>query len=100
MRNEFPCDKCGICCQNLHLSDMFTDLDDGTGTCIYFDSQSKLCTIYDNRPEKCNVEKMYKYYSTFLTYEEYIYANIEACRILKEGAVNGQNFRRESTNKL
>lgn len=100
MRNGFPCDKCGICCQSLHLSDMFADLDDGTGTCIYFDPKNKLCTIYANRPEKCNVEKMYKYFSVFLTYDEYISANIEACRILKEGAVNGQDFRRESTDIL
>lgn len=55
----FYCDCCGLCCMNLSKSEIYSDLDRGDGICKYFDMDSKLCTIYEERPEKCNVDKMY-----------------------------------------
>ncbi len=80
---EFKCDKCGLCCQSLRSSELYKDLDDGTGVCRYFDKDTKLCTIYANRPEKCSVEKMYKYFADTYTYEEYVRLNTECCERLK-----------------
>lgn len=54
----FYCDCCGLCCMNLSKSEIYSDLDRGDGICKYFDMDSKLCTIYEERPEKCNVDKM------------------------------------------
>ena len=81
---KFVCDKCGICCQSLKQNDLYKDLDDGTGTCRYFDKDTNLCKIYYNRPEKCNVEAMYKYFRNVMSYEEYINANMESCNQLRK----------------
>lgn len=81
----FKCDKCGLCCQNLNLNSLYDDLNDGTGTCKYYDKVTRLCKIYQNRPEKCNVTRMYRYFKNVMTYEEYIQKNIEVCKTLKAG---------------
>lgn len=71
---------------NLKMSDVYNDLDRGDGICRYFDIGSKLCSIYENRPDKCNVDKMYdNYYKDILTKEAYYERNYEACRLLKRG---------------
>lgn len=87
---EFICNKCGLCCQSLRSSELYKDLDDGTGVCRYFDKDTKLCTIYANRPEKCSVEKMYKYFADTYTYEEYIRLNTECCERLKKRHCKGE----------
>ncbi|WP_302054282.1 YkgJ family cysteine cluster protein [Macrococcoides canis] len=81
---NFPCDKCGLCCKSLHMSKEYDDLNRGDGICIHLDLESNLCLIYDERPEKCNVSKMYLHYKNILNEEEYINMNAEACKILKQ----------------
>lgn len=81
---QFECNKCGLCCRSLNRSELYKDLDDGTGTCRYFDKDTNLCKIYYNRPEKCNVEAMYKYFRNVMSYEEYINANMESCNQLRK----------------
>lgn len=81
---KFYCDRCGYCCQNLQLSHFYDDLNDGTGTCIYFDRRTHLCTIYENRPDKCNVKKAYQFVRDILSWDEYMKLNYESCRKLKE----------------
>lgn len=81
----FKCDGCGQCCQNLQSSDIYDDLNDGTGVCIYFDRVTKLCKIYENRPLKCNVDKMYEvYYYKYYRRQEYYALNYACCKKLKE----------------
>ena len=82
---EFYCDKCGLCCQNLNRSSLYDDLNDGNGICVHFDTKSRLCGIYDERPDKCNVKEYYKYVAERYTYEEYINLNIASCKNLKGG---------------
>ena len=79
---EFKCDKCGLCCQNLHNNPLYSDLDDGTGVCIHYDRDTHLCKIYENRPTKCNVEKAYTALGFEISYEEYLALNYDACRKL------------------
>lgn len=83
-KNFFKCIKCGLCCQNLNKSQLYDDLNDGTGTCIYYDKVTHLCSIYNNRPEKCNVDKCYKYFSDKYTYEEYLELNYKSCEMLRK----------------
>ena len=85
MAKLFPCDRCGICCETLIHLDEYTDLDDGTGHCRYYDRSSHLCTIYEHWPEKCNVLASYRYYQDQLSLEEYISLNVRGCQLLKEG---------------
>ena len=89
MKNEmqdlkFFCDKCGLCCEHLPKLDLYADLDGGTGKCIYFDDKTRLCTIYESRPLKCNVEKAYEWFQCHMSYEEYLQKNREACYLLKK----------------
>ena len=80
----FYCDCCGLCCMNLSKSEIYSDLDRGDGICKYFDMDSKLCTIYEERPEKCNVDKMYNNFFRYkMTIEEYYRLNYKACNELK-----------------
>lgn len=39
---------------------MYKSLDRGDGVCKYFDTQQKLCLIYDERPIICNVDMYYE----------------------------------------
>lgn len=81
---KFPCDRCGLCCEHLNASPLFADLDDGTGTCRYFDRRSRLCTIYEVRPQKCNVNASYELFQDLMSYDAYLELNLRACQKLKE----------------
>lgn len=82
--NGFVCDKCGKCCRKLKKSLLYADLDDGTGTCIYYNFRTHLCKIYEKRPILCNIKDAYIFFQNEMTYEEYLSLNYDACKILKE----------------
>jgi Fe-S-cluster containining protein len=78
--SSFPCNGCGACCKSILLSPLTTWLDRGDGTCRYFDDAQNTCTIYENRPEICNVRLMYeKYYQNDFDWPEFILMNQKAC---------------------
>lgn len=82
----FKCDCCGFCCMNLNMSDLYSDLNRGDGMCKYFDEASKLCSIYEHRPDKCNVDKMYDIlYKSEMSKEQYYELNYNVCELLKKG---------------
>lgn len=83
-RQEFVCTKCGICCKNVAHYEASEFLDRGDGICKYYDENTKLCTIYDFRPEVCRVDKMYKKYKNQMTWDEYLALNYQACKELQE----------------
>lgn len=80
----FPCDQCGLCCEHLSRSPIYADLDDGTGACKYFDRKSRLCTIYEQRPQKCDINRAYVWFQKYMSYETYRALNLKACKKLKE----------------
>ena len=70
---------------NLNLSSLYSDLDRGDGICKYFDTDNKLCSIYETRPLKCNIDKSYElYFKDQLTRYEYYEINYRACEELKK----------------
>lgn len=78
----FKCDKCGECCRNLHLSEIYADLDRGDGVCKYL--QGNLCSIYETRPRKCRVDDAYDaLFAGTMTKEQYYQLNYESCHLLK-----------------
>ncbi len=81
---SFKCDKCGECCRNLGLSDLYGDLDSGNGVCRYL--IGNLCSIYENRPLKCRVEESYCFFEEVMSKEEYYAKNYEVCAGLKQKA--------------
>lgn len=82
----FKCDRCGLCCRKVALSEIYRHLDRGDGICIHFDSNTNLCNIYENRPIICKVDVAYdQFFKEKLTLEEYYRLNYGACKILKNG---------------
>ena len=81
----FVCDKCGLCCMSVGQSDVYKILDRGDGICQYFDENSNLCLIYENRPLFCKVDEMYEIcFKDKITIEEYYNLNYKSCSKLKE----------------
>lgn len=54
---KFPCTSCGACCRQLPD---FVTLNRGDGTCRYYDEATRLCTVYDRRPEVCRIDRYYE----------------------------------------
>lgn len=87
---KFKCDCCGLCCRHVGKNPLAKNLDAGDGVCKFLNRENNLCTIYDNRPDFCNVEKGYsKYFAEFYSEEEYLRLNYAACKKLKEEFLNG-----------
>ncbi len=79
----FNCDMCGKCCQNLRLSPLYAELDDGTGKCRYL--EGNLCSIYETRPLLCRIDESYDaFFKGKMTKDEYYRLNYEACEKLKK----------------
>lgn len=76
----FPCNRCGMCCQRVHVADDTRFLDRGDGTCRHFVPATKSCAIYEERPDICRVDRMYatRYASQF-TWDEFVILNLQAC---------------------
>ena len=80
----FNCDKCGACCRNVGRSELGKDLALASGICKHLDQSTNLCTIYDNRPIFCNVDKYYhKYLSDTISITDYYKQNHQACMKLR-----------------
>jgi len=81
----FPCTMCGVCCQHISQIEELKSYDLGNGVCKYFDTDLSICTIYENRPDICRIDRMYtnKYFEMY-TKDEFYKLNAEACNRLQE----------------
>ena len=81
----FSCDKCGLCCMHIDESSLDEGMNRGDGVCKFFDDDTHLCRIYNERPIFCNVDKFYEeYLSERFSKEEYYDINYKSCKTLKE----------------
>ena len=55
--------------------------DRGDGACVYLKKNNQ-CSIYKNRPNFCNIEKVYKYLSNVMTKKEYYIESTKNCHKL------------------
>lgn len=82
MVQAFPCNQCGLCCQNIGGIEELKELDDGNGVCRYL--KDNLCSIYENRPEVCRVDVMYeKYYKHQMNWDAFVKGNAKVCQQLQ-----------------
>lgn len=81
---NFQCDKCGICCKLLKGIPQLAAFDRGDGVCIHL--KDNLCSIYESRPDICNVEKMYVFFKEQMSEEEYLQLMSNSCKVLKQNA--------------
>lgn len=80
---NFYCDKCGCCCRRISGIEELKEYDAGDGVCINLINNA--CVIYDQRPDICNIEKMFESkYKKYFTREEFYIMNKNACMQLKE----------------
>lgn len=79
----FKCNKCGECCRNLHLSEIYSELHDGDGICRYL--KGNICSIYERRPLICRVDQCFEvYFKNDMDYDAYLQLNYRSCEILKK----------------
>ena len=79
---------CGICCRNIGSIAALKSFNLGNGTCKYL--CDNLCSIYNDRPDICRVDVMYKkYFSKQYSFEEFTRLNLEGCRKLQRGEDKG-----------
>ena len=77
------CDRCGICCEHIDLIPQLKEFDSGNGRCVHL-SENNLCEIYLDRPDICNVERMYElFFKGNISEEEYVRKNKMGCSELK-----------------
>lgn len=79
---KFSCDQCGLCCQLISEIPQLAAFDRGDGVCIHL--RGTLCEIYEQRPDICNVEKMYDAFSDQMSYSEYIEMMEKCCKLIKQ----------------
>lgn len=85
MDPPFPCNGCGLCCEQVHRSPETAFLDGGNGSCRNFDAASRHCTIYAKRPDICRVDQQYVLrFHAQCTWDEFVAINTRACRQLAE----------------
>lgn len=64
------CEKCGLCCKMVN--------------CMHL-TEDNLCSIYEQRPVVCNVDKTYKtYFARVMSKEEFEQMNRQICATLQE----------------
>lgn len=76
---KFQCSQCGACCRRAGKSGMMPDR--GDGACIHLTKDNK-CEIYEDRPELCNMERMFlkrKQEFPEITKIDYFKANNQVC---------------------
>jgi hypothetical protein len=79
---QFNCDSCGLCCRKAYLVPELSEFIGADGQCRYFINNQ--CSIYEERPLICNIEKYYEtFLSEVLTKEEFYQKNYTSCMSLK-----------------
>ena len=87
----FHCDKCGLCCHLLKDVPQLAAFDRGDGVCKFL--RGNLCSIYEKRPDICNVDKMYPAFSSIMSHDEYDELMEASCTRIKE------MFKKKTPNK-
>jgi len=81
----FPCSGCGLCCQNISKIENLKKFDLGNGVCKHYDFITRGCKIYQNRPNICNIEKMYNLvYFKLYSKQEFYKLNADVCNKLQD----------------
>ena len=79
---SYNCRQCGQCCRNIGSTGLLKEFENEKGECIHL-TEDNLCNIYENRPDVCNVKKMYElYFCKLMTFEEYANYNYSICEML------------------
>mgnify|MGYP001819312216 CR=1 FL=1 len=95
----FNCTQCGLCCERMgkvksvpmqtewmqKLVDEFPYGTDENGVCMKY--KDGLCTVYDNRPLLCNIERIADEVDIGMTKEAWFKFNEFGCKVLQQKEV-------------
>ncbi|WP_282396619.1 YkgJ family cysteine cluster protein [Pseudomonas sp. PS01298] len=82
--DAFPCTQCGLCCQHVNMAPETQFLDRGDGTCRHYEATDKRCSIYNERPSICRVDRQYgERYAQLYSWEEFVHLNLVVCASLQ-----------------
>ena len=84
MEFQYKCENCGACCRHWNPARYNKEIVNEKGDCIYLDINTKLCTIYNNRPDFCRVNKWYNLHFSNIKWEHYTTQQILGCNILRK----------------
>ena len=80
----FNCTQCGLCCKYVGKFPFMKNYARLDGSCKYL-GENNLCSIYDKRPDICNVDKIYeRYFANKMSIDEWHKFNEEQCKKIKE----------------
>jgi Fe-S-cluster containining protein len=78
------CTKCGECCKFIDaVLPVFPEFEKyitEDGTCMYFNQKTKLCNIYENRPDPCRWEKVHTKFFSDMTVDDFKLMNLKFCK--------------------
>ena len=82
----YNCELCGAqCCRNWNTARYDKTMVNEQGICIYLDTNTNLCTIYENRPTFCRVYDWYnENFSNNMSLEKYLLGQELGCRTLQK----------------
>lgn len=90
---NFPCIQCGECCRHAGDVPQLAPRTAADGVCLHLDKSTNRCTIYETRPNVCNVSYMYRaYFKDRMTETEFIRKNLQVCCQLNKAAGNDENM--------
>lgn len=84
---SFLCVACGECCRHIQSFPPAKSLDRGDGICLHL--KNNLCEIYQDRPDYCNSDTVYKkFFHPEYTEKDFADFNHEICKKLIEQSRN------------
>lgn len=90
---SFPCTSCGACCKSIKGIEFLKEYDRGDGCCKFL-NENNLCSIYEERPLICNIDRAYTMiFSANYSMGEFYSINVEACNKLQESFCIDESFR-------
>lgn len=89
---KFICDKCGVCCIVAVKTGMVPKNEDGTA--CKFLTEDNLCSIYNDRPNFCDVNYMIKfvYKNNGLSIKEGIKDTVNLCKEVRRKLLCGKQY--------
>lgn len=80
----FKCFKCGCCCDtDVRDIPALRSFADRKGHCRYFDPETRLCQIFDQRPAVCNVKEFHDLEFPNVDWDDFRFTNMLNCVALR-----------------
>ena len=88
---EFLCSQCSACCRNIKGLGLPHN---GDGVCLNLDKQTNKCSIYEDRPEICRVDRMFEnHFKSKMSKKEFFILNTKACHELIDKEKLDESFK-------